>query len=53
METLISLEAVTSVPVAAAFDEGAGSFHGLLGVNPVVEKETDADEGKDNVDFCA
>ena len=53
MEALVCLESVSTVPVAAAFDEGFGSVDVFLYAESVAVEDANADDGEDEVDLCA
>ena len=53
MEALVGFEAVSTVPVAAAFDERFGSVDVLFYAEAVAEEDADAYDGEDEIDFRA
>lgn len=53
MEALVGFQPVSSIPVAAAVDEGFGPVDVLLYEELVVEEDTYADYGENKIDACA
>ena len=51
METLISFQSVPAVPITAAFDQSFRAVDLFFDEDFVIEKEADADDGKNDVNF--
>ena len=50
---MVGFQAITAVPVATAFDEGFGALDVLLHQQLVVEKDSGADDGENEIDAGA